>query len=133
MGLFHLFQTTHGLTECRIVNPFKAQAQVKAHLVYPLPAGFVVSAIFENLPGVAHEAYFRVRNDDIAPSLGAQPGGVRDAGGVHHDRQSPALIATKSQFEPRRTLFDLRLAKVFSVGERTTLRANLDMRTAEQK
>ena len=97
MGLFHLFQTTHGLTECRIVNPFKAQAQVKAHLVYPLPAGFVVSAIFENLPGVAHEAYFRVRNDDIAPSLGAQPGGVRDAGGVHHDRQSPALIATKSE------------------------------------
>jgi hypothetical protein len=37
------------------------------------------------------------------------------------------LVAPQTLFEPRRTVLDLRVSRVFSLGPRARLRANLDL------
>ncbi len=117
------------LLHCRRVMPFRGQTEIKVHGVYPLPGGFAVSGIFENLSGVPYEANYTVRNAEIAPSLGRNLAacGTRT---VCTASVTVPLIAPRTEFEPRRSLLDLRLSKVFSVGPRTRLRANFDVYNA---
>ena len=115
--------------DCRVVNPFGGQTQIKAHMVYPLPGGFQVSAIFENLSGAPHEAYLNVRNDDIAPSLGRNLAACGTRTVCTSTARVP-LVQLFSQREPRRTLLDLRLSKAFDVGDGALLRANFDLYNA---
>ena len=114
------------LLNCRVVTPFKAQTRIKMHGTYPLPGGFIVSGIFENLPGIAYEASYQALNAEIAPVLGRNLAacGTR---AVCTLTVSVPLIPPQTEFEPRRSLLDLRLSKVFSVGPRRRLRANLDL------
>jgi hypothetical protein len=118
--------TINGQQTCRIVTPFRGQTEIKLHWVYPLPAGFTVSGIFENLSGVPYEANYTVSNADIVPSLGRNLAacGTRP---VCTATATVPLIVPRTQFEPRRTNLDLRVSKVFSVGPKTRLRANLDV------
>ena len=115
--------------DCRTVNPFGGQTQIKAHMVYPLPGGFQVSAIFENLSGAPHEAYLNVRNDDIAPSLGRNLAACGTRTVCTSTARVP-LIQLFSQREARRTLLDVRLSKAFDVGDGALLRANFDLYNA---
>ena len=114
------------LLNCRVVTPFKGQTQIKVNGIYPLPGGFVVSGVFQNLSGVPYEANYAAPNAEIAPSLGRNLAacGTR---AVCTATVTVPLIAPQTQFEPRRTLLDLRLSKVFTLGPRTRLRANLDV------
>ena len=114
------------LLNCRVVNPFKGQTQLKMNGVYPLPGGFVVSAVYQNLSGVSYDAYYTARNSEIAPSLGRNLGAC-GAQAVCSATVIVSLIPTKTQFEPRRNLLDLRFTKVFSVGPKARLRANVDL------
>ena len=114
------------LLHCRFVAPFKAQTSIKMHGTYPLPAGLVISGVLQNVSGAAYQANYAVRNDAIAPSLG------RNLAACGTQTQCRAtvtvpLVAPWTLFEPRRTQLDLRLSKVFTLGPRKRLRANLDV------
>jgi len=114
------------LLNCRVVTPFTAQTRIKMHGTYPLPAGFIVSGIFESLPGISFEANYQASNAEIVPSLGRNLAacGTRT---VCTSTVTVPLIAPQTEFEPRRSLIDLRVSKVFAIGPRRRLRANLDI------
>jgi hypothetical protein len=118
--------TVNGKPICRVTAPFKGQTQVKVHGVFPLPGGFVVSGVFQNLSGFAYEANYSARNDEIVPSLGRNLAACGTRAVCTASVLVP-LVVPQTQFEPRRNLVDLRLSKVFSVGPKVRLRANLDV------
>ena len=114
------------LLNCRVISPFKAETKLKLHGVYPLPGGFIVSGSLQNVSGVQYLATYAASNAEIAPSLGRNLAACGKRA-VCTSTATVPLIAPQTQFEPRRTAVDLRLSKVFRVGPKTRLRANLDL------
>jgi len=106
------------LLYCRTVTPFRAQTQVKLHGSYPLPAGFTVSATYQNVPGPDITANYATTTDQIAPSLGRNLAGGTSTASV-------PLIEPQTQFEKARTQLDLRLSKNFKLSSRVGLQANV--------
>jgi hypothetical protein len=120
------FNVALPLLNCHLVTPFRGQTELKVHGAYPLPAGFVVSGILQNLSGVPYEAYYAARNDEIAPSLGRNLAACGTRAVCTATAIVP-LLTTRTQFEPRRTVIDLRLTKILSLGPTKRLRANFDV------
>ncbi len=107
------------LLNCRVVQPMKSKTELKLSGSYPLPAGFVVSAVYQNLPGVPLTADYAATTAEIAPSLGRPlAGGARQA--------NVPLIEPYTRFEDRITRLDLRFTKFFDVG-RFRVQGNLDI------
>jgi len=113
------------LLNCRIVAPFKANTQIKAYWSVPLPAGFIVSGVLQNVSGVPYEANWAVPNAQIAPSLGRNLAACGSQVVCSATALVP-LIEPQTQFESRRTVLDLRLTKSFTLSPKMRLRANLD-------
>ena len=113
------------LLNCHVVTPPKAQTQMKLNASYPLPGGFVVSGVLQNVSGVSYQANYTASNSEIKPSLGRNLSSCGTKAVCTASVTVP-LIPPQTQFEPRRTTFDLRLTKRFSVGAKMRLRANLD-------
>ena len=110
--------TIDGKTLCRVVTPFTANTQVKLIGSVPLPGGFGVSGIFQNMAGPAIEAHSAVPAADVASSLGRPlAGGVRTV--------NVPLILPQTLFEDRITRIDLRLTKVFNL-KRARVQFNVD-------
>jgi hypothetical protein len=95
------------LVNCRLELSFAAQTDLKLHGSLPLPAGFVVSAVYQNMSGIPVDATYggdgRYRAD-----AGAQPGRRREDGGrgarlTEHDVRGPA-------YAPRPALHEAPLA-----------------------
>ena len=114
------------LLNCRIVTPVKGQTQVKVHFNMPLPGDFIVSGVFQNLSGIQYQANYNVKNNAIAPSLGRNLAACGTKVVCTASVTVP-LIAPQSQFEPRRSLLDLRMSKIIRLGGGTDLRANFDI------
>jgi hypothetical protein len=114
------------LVNCHVVTPFKALTEVKLFGSYALPAGFVASGSFQNTPGPAILANFAAPNAVIAPSLGRNLAacGTR---AVCTATATVPLTVPQTQFEGRRTQFDLRLSKIFKMSPRARLQANFDV------
>jgi hypothetical protein len=125
------------LFDCDIKMPWSAQTQVKFSGSYPLPYGFLVSGVFQNIPGFAQQATLAVPNAQIAPSLGRNLSAcgalvvctaVATVGSVPSSAPpaiaSPYLTALGSggilppysQFEDRMTQVDLRFGRTFAYG-----------------
>ena len=118
------------LLNCHIVTPFKAQTRIKMHATYSLPAGFIVSGVFESLPGVGYEANYTVTNAQIVPSLGrnlAACGAQVVCTASLTGTAAIPLFSPQTQFQPRQIRLDLRLSRVFSVRQGMRLRGNLDV------
>ena len=117
------------LLNCRVVTPFRALTQVKWFASYPLPGGFMMSGTFQNVAGPQYLADYPTPNAVIAPSLGRNLAacGTR---AVCTATATVPLIAPQTQFESRRTQIDLRLSKLFRMGPRLRLQANLDVYNA---
>ena len=113
------------LVNCHTVTPFSAQTLVKAHVSYPFPGNFVGSAVLQNVSGIAYAADYPAPNDEIAKSLGRNLAACGTRAVCTLTATVP-LIPLQTMFDPRRTQLDLRLSKVFTVGTRMRLRANLD-------
>jgi Carboxypeptidase regulatory-like domain len=111
--------TINGQSVCRIVTPFKAQTQVKLNGSLPLPAGFVVSGVYQDISGPAIEAVWAAPNSAIAPSLNRNLAGGALTANV-------PLVAPQTLFEDRIRRLDLRLTKILKVTERVRFQANLD-------
>lgn len=110
----------NGQNLCRNVEGLSDTAQIKLNGSYPLPAGFVVAATFQNLPGIPWLATYNATTAEVAPSLGRPlSGGVRTT--------PVALLAPNQMREPRRTQIDLRLAKDVRVGGARRLTMNFDL------
>jgi hypothetical protein len=113
------------LLNCHVVAPFKGQTQVKMYGSYPLPGGFVVSGVLQSVSGFPYQANYTARNAEIVPSLGRNLAACGTQVVCNATATVP-LIAPWTHFEPRRTLLDLRVSKLFTVGRTMRLRANLD-------
>jgi hypothetical protein len=111
--------TPQQLQNCHQVNPWKNNLQIKLNGSIPLPAGFNVSAIFQNTAGPTYNATYAATTAEILPSLGRNlAGGTRTA--------NVPLIAPFTQFEARRSQLDFRSSKVFQIG-RYRVRGNFDV------
>jgi hypothetical protein len=111
--------TINGEQICHVITPFKAQTQLKLNGSIPLPKGFVVSGIYQDLSGPAIEAVYAATTAEIAPSLGRNlAGGARTA--------NVPLVVPQTLFEGRTRRLDLRLTKNFQLTKRMRLQANLD-------
>ena len=108
------------LLNCHVVTPFAAQTDFKLHGSYPLPAGFVVSAVYQNMSGIPIDASYAATTAEIAPTLGRNlAGGARTA--------TVPLVAPNQMFEDRRTRLDLRFTKLVRITERLRLQGNVDI------
>lgn len=116
------------LVNCHIVTPWVALTQVKVFGSYPLPADFVVSGIFQDVAGPPISANYTVGNATIAPSLGRNLAacGTRTIVTCTATATVP-LIPPGTEFEGRRTQLDLRLTKIFKLGDRVRLQGNVDV------
>jgi hypothetical protein len=108
------------------VTPFAGQTQVKVHGSYTFRGGVLVSGVLQNVSGVNYLANYTVANSAIAPSLGRNLAACGTQAVCTATITVP-LIEPQTQFEPRRTLLDLRVSKLFSLGSQARLRANLDV------
>jgi hypothetical protein len=106
------------LLNCHVVTPFKGLTQVKLHGSYPLPGNFMFAGALQSLPGPEYEANYNATNAEVADSLG------RDLAGGAKTVLVP-LVAPNTFFEKRTNRLDLRLSKIFNLGERR-LQLNLD-------
>ena len=114
-----VIDSPQALVNCRIVTPFKAQTQFKAHGVFPLPAGFVTSFAWQNLSGPTYNATYVATAAEIVPSLGRPL-----SGGATTVTDIP-LVAPQTLFEDRITRIDLRLSHAFQI-QKFRLQLNLD-------
>jgi Carboxypeptidase regulatory-like domain len=111
--------TIDGQPICEVVTPMKALAQLKIFGSVPLKYGFTASAIYQDLPGQVIEALWAAPNAVIAPNLNRNL-----AGGA--TTFSLPLVAPNTMFERRIRRADLRLTKIFNLGPKARLQANLD-------
>lgn len=106
---------------CRQTEPWAVSTNVKFALTYPLPwAGLRASATYQNLPGLPILASYAATNAQIAPSLGRNLSSGT-AGTFIVD-----LIEPFTEFEDRLNQLDLRLGKIFRVGQ-GRITGNLDV------
>ena len=106
------------MLNCRVVSPFSAQTQYKAHGVFPLPAGFITSFAFQNLAGPSYNATYTATAAEIIGLGRPLSGGATTVQGI-------PLVAPQTLFEDRVTRLDLRLSKAFTI-QRFRIQANLD-------
>ena len=93
---------------CNVKPPWSAGTQTKLAVAYPLPFDTQVAATLQNLPGTPINASYFASSAEIEPSLGRP----HTAGGT-----SVNLYPAFSLFEDRLTQLDLRLSKIFRVGD----------------
>ncbi|MBM3778519.1 MAG: TonB-dependent receptor [Acidimicrobiia bacterium] len=110
---------------CRVTPPWSSGAQVKFSGMYPLPQGFRLSGVFQNLPGAPVTATHVVTNAAIAPSLGRNLSACGTAAACNAVVQIP-IVEPQILFEERITQLDLRVTKLFRLG-RSRLQAMFDV------
>jgi hypothetical protein len=114
-------------TYCRVETPFKAQTQLKLFGGYPLPYGFMASAVLQNLSGPQILASYAATNAEIAPSLGRNLAACPSDTGACAATVTVPLVEPQTMFVGRRTQLDLRLGKNIRLGNRLSLDAHLDV------
>jgi hypothetical protein len=106
---------------CHVAPAWGADTQFKLNGVYPLPWGFQVAGVFQNLPGLARAANLTYTNAQVAPALGRNLA-AGPAGTV-----TIPILAPNVSFEDRLTQLDARVAKIFNLGSGRRVTANLDV------
>ena len=114
------------MLNCKDVNPWRGQTQIKGYATYQLPYDFVVSANWQNVSGPQIFADFTVRNNAIAPSLGRNLSacGTRT---VCTSAATVPLMELYTDFEDRRNQIDIRLTKIVRLPSGMRLQGNLDV------
>jgi hypothetical protein len=120
-----LSPTRHPLSEpyCHVAPQWSQSMAVKLNGVYPLPYGFEVSGVLQNLPGLAHAANLTYTNAQLAPILG------RDLAAGPAGTMVIPILAPETSYEPRLTQVDLRFSRNFRFG-RTRVRGLVDVYNA---
>jgi len=111
--------TINGEHTCRVVTPFTGQTQLKLNGSFSLPAGFVLSGVYQDMSGPQITATYAATNQQIAPSLGRNLSGGALSANVQ-------LVVPQTLFEGRIRRLDMRVTKIFKLTQRVRLQANLD-------
>jgi hypothetical protein len=115
------------LLNCRIVTPPRGLTDLKFNSSYRLPGDFVVAGLLQSIPGPAIDADYAVPNAQIEPFLGRSLAacGARTGTACTASVTVP-LYRPQTECAPRRWQVDLRLGKMFELGSKARLQANLD-------
>jgi len=101
---------------CDVVGSWwDANGQIKVTGSYPLPYGFNIAGVLQNLPGAPILANAVYTNAQVAPSLGRNLAAC-GAATTCTATVTVALIPNLTMFEDRVTQFDLRLGRDFRFG-----------------
>jgi hypothetical protein len=100
---------------CETVSPYAGNFQIKLSGVYPMPMGFQVSAVLQNLPGAAISATRIFTNAEVAGALGRNLGSCRGAA-VCTGTVSIQMIEPGSMREKRDSQVDFRVSKNLQFG-----------------
>ncbi len=114
-------------TYCHVETPFSAQTQIKLFGGYPLPYGFMVSGVLQNLSGPQILATYAATNAEIAGSLGRNLSSCPADTGACTATALVPLVQPQTMFADRRTQLDVRFSKHFKVGARYGVDASLDV------
>jgi hypothetical protein len=117
------------LLNCHVVQPFAGQTQLKLNGSYPLPAGVVVSGVYQNVSGPQITAAYAASNTEIAPTLGRNLAACGTRTPCTATATVP-LIVPGTMREPRITRLDLRITKMIDLPSRMRLQGNLDIYNA---
>jgi hypothetical protein len=104
---------------CDVNPPWSANTQIKLNGAYPLPFDTMVSAVFQNIPGIPVTASYVVSSAVIAQSLGRPLAGSVQTATID-------IIPPQTMFEDRITQLDLRVTKKLRVG-RARVEGTLDL------
>jgi hypothetical protein len=104
---------------CDINPPWSANTQWKFNGAYPLPYDTMVSAVFQNLPGIPITSTYVVSSAVIAQSLGRPLAGSVQSATID-------IIPPSTMFEDRVTQLDVRFTKRLRFG-RTRVEGNVDL------
>jgi hypothetical protein len=110
---------------CHVAMPWSSATQVKLSGSYPLPRGMQISAVYQNLPGVANSASFVVTNAQVVPTLGRNLGSCKGAP-TCSATTSLNLTAPNALFDSRFQQFDIRLTKILRLGH-YQMKGNVDL------
>jgi hypothetical protein len=121
-----IVDSSQDLLNCHNVKNYGANAQVKFNGNIPLPANFLVSGVFQNLPGSTITASWAAPNAEIAPTLGRNLAACRGAA-VCNGTATVPLVASNVLFNPRVSRLDLRLGKRLDVSQTKRLQLNFDV------
>jgi hypothetical protein len=129
---------------CHVVNPFKAQTQIKVNGVYPLPWGLQASAVFQNLAGIPDSgvvpinsqgqiygepiagASYVATNAEIAPSLRRDLGACAGKVPCTATATINLLAPFAGGYQKRLTQVDVRLTRITRL-RRVLLRGMFDV------
>lgn len=111
--------TINGEAACKVVSGIANNTQLKFNGSYPLPYNTILSATFQNLPGLTYTALYNATNAEIQPSLGRTLSGGAATAAV-------PLVRPNVLREPRRTQVDLRVTKNLQAGK-YKVQANFDL------
>ena len=117
------------LLNCHVVQPFAAQTQLKLNGSYPLPAGIVISGVYQNVSGPQITASYAASNAEVAPTLGRNLAACGTRTPCTATATVP-LIVPGTMRESRSTRLDMRLTKLIELPSRLRLQANLDIYNA---
>jgi hypothetical protein len=111
---------------CRVVSPVKANTLVKLNGSYTFPADFIVSGVFQNVPGTVYGATYNATNAEVVSSLGRNLAacGTRV---VCTATVAVPLIAPQTDFASRRTQVDLKFSKRFAIAGGRRLQADVSI------
>ena len=104
---------------CDVNPPWSANTQVKLNGAYPLPFDTMVSAVFQNLPGIPITSSYVVSSAIVAQSLGRPLAGSVTTATID-------VIPPSTMFEDRVTQLDVRFTKRLKVG-RARVDGNVDL------
>jgi Carboxypeptidase regulatory-like domain len=121
-----IVDSVQDLLNCHNVKGYGANAQVKFNGNVPLPANFVVSGVFQTLPGSTITASYAAPNSAIAPTLGRNLAACGGRTPCTANATVP-LVASNILFNPRVARLDLRLAKRLNVSPSKRLMLNFDV------
>ena len=117
------------LYQCKVTTPMNGLAQVKLSGAYPLPYGFEVSGVYQNLPGIPIQASVLFFNSAIAGSLGRNLSSCPAATGACNSTVSVNVLEPNKHYEKRMNQLDFRIAKVFR-GAGMRVRVTFDLYNA---
>jgi hypothetical protein len=110
---------------CRSEPPLSADTQVKLSATYRLPADFLVSANYQNIPGIATQATYTVTNA-LAAALGRNLAACRGTGACTATANVDVVEQNSLFLEDRVSLLSVALSRDFRAG-RTAFRPRFEL------
>jgi hypothetical protein len=121
-----IVDSVQDLLNCRNVKDWGANAQLKFNGSVSLPGDFLVSGLFQNLPGSTITASWAAPTSVIAPALGRNLAACGTRSPCTSTATVP-LVAPNVLFNPRVSRLDLRIGKRLQVTQDKRLQMNLDV------